>query len=190
MIGSVLVRMQAYMKETLGESEWKELLKKAGLPEDKIYRTISFYPEDELDRLMDVACEKIAIDRDVLFKKLGFDFGMYVLETYKMMFFSSWGALEVIEKAAPKVYKSIQYVDLRAPKTSFESERISPDEVIVRYRSARKNCAYILGIIDAVGEHFNEKLEVYHTRCQKNKSDECEIHVKLVKSRRFLHAKS
>jgi len=171
------------MINNLGGTEWKDILKKAGLPEDKIYRTICFYPDGEMDKLLEIACVKIGIDRDVLYKKLGLDFGRYLLKTYKVMFFPSWKTLDVIEKAAPKVFKSIQYVDLHAPKSSVVCERISPDEVIVHYQSERKMCPYILGIIDAMGEHFNEKLDVFHTRCQRNKGDECEIHVRLVKNK-------
>lgn len=181
MFGSLLVRFQAYMIGNLGQQAWKEILKGAGQPEDKVYRTIRFYPDDEYEKLLEIACAKIGIERDVLQKKLGLDFGRYLLKTYKVMFFPSWRTLDVIEKAAPKVFKSIQYVDLHAPKSTVRCERISPDEVVVYYQSERKMCPYILGIIDSMGEYYNEKLDVYHTKCQRNKASECEIHVKLVK---------
>lgn len=182
MFGSLMVRFQAYMINALGEEEWKDLLRQAGQPEDKVYRSIKFYSDDEFDKLVEIACGKIGIDKDVLYKKLGLDFGRYLLKTYKVMFFPSWRALDVIEKAAPKVFKSIQYIDAHAPKSSVVCERVSPEEVIVHYQSERKMCPYILGIIDAMGEYFNEKLEVSHTKCQRYKGSECEIHVKLIKS--------
>jgi predicted hydrocarbon binding protein len=184
MFGSVLVRFQAYISERLGKERWEEILSGASLPPDKIYRTARFYPDEELDSLLDSASKRLNLTKDVLYRQLGLDFGRYLIKTYRVMFFPSWRTMEVIEKAAPKVYKSIQFVDLNAPKSSVNCVRLSPTEVVVHYQSPRKMCPYILGIIDSMAEYFDEKIEVSHAHCMLSGADECEIHVKLIKAQK------
>lgn len=184
MIGSVFVRFQLYMNECHGRDSWKELLKESGIPTDKIYRSVRFYPDMEFDRLLACAIVKTGLSRDVFLRRLGHHCGAYIIETYKMMVLPSWRTMDVVEKVAGKIYRSIQFVDTNAPKSIFECERISNDELVLHYNSPRKMCFYILGIIDAVAEHFGEKIIDIHDQCMNTCEEalECTVTLRLIRS--------
>lgn len=180
MFGSVMVCLEQYMKERIGNSGWEIILANVGLEPDKTYRTVYFYPDKEFEALLKDCAAMTGMSISDLQRDLGRTFGRFLLKTYSRMFFPSWRALEVIEKAAPKVFNTIQLIDPYTPKSSVKTERVSPEEVIVYYQSPRQMCSYIMGIIDAMGMHFNEKLEVRHTTCMHKGDPLCEIHVTLV----------
>jgi hypothetical protein len=180
MFGSVMAKFQIYMVERLGTEGWKTILIEAGLPAAKNYHTIGYYPDEELELLLRVAAVKLGVSRNILFRDLGKDFGIYLISCYRMMFRSGWRTLDIIEKVAPKVFKISQLVDPKAPPSEVTCDRISPIEVIVHYNSPRKMCPYIFGIIDATGEYFEEKIWITHVRCMLEGAPECEIHVKLL----------
>jgi predicted hydrocarbon binding protein len=181
MFGAALVALQSSMIERMGSTNWKNLLVEAGLPADKVYRTARFYPDTEFFQLVEVAAAKAGISKEVLMQDLGKDFGRYLIKTYSMMFFPTWKTLDVIEKAAPKVYKTIQLVDFKALKSDVTCERLSEKEVVVHYTSPRLMCSYLQGIIFAMAEYFQEKVEVSQKQCMRVGGKECEIHVKLIK---------
>lgn len=182
MFGTVLVRFQQFVIDNYGQEEMYNIFQQLGLPKDTVFRTIKFYPDEQLDSMVEILAREVCLGQDSLYKKMGLDFGRYLIKTYKVMFFPSWRTLEVIEKAAPKVFRSIQFVDPNAPKSYVMCERLSKDEVILRYMSPRKMCPYILGIIDAMAEYFDEKVDVTHATCMRSGASECELHVKLIKA--------
>lgn len=184
MIGSVFVRFQIFMNECHGRDSWNELLQAAGFPPDKVYRSVRFYPDSEFDRLLHYALVKTRMPRDIFLRRLGQHCGAYIIETYKMMVLPRWRTLDVVEKVGAKIYSSIQFVDVNAPKSVFECQRVSPEELILTYDSPRKMCQYILGIIDAVADHFGEKVIDVHETCM-NTSEEalaCKITLRLVRA--------
>lgn len=178
MFGTALRCLQDHIVEKYGQHKWQALLQKAGFPPDKAYSSIRFYPDSEFERLVNAGTEEFKMDKNMLLRKFGKLFGEHLLKVYGRMFLKNWKSLEIVEKVAPKVFVTIQMVDPYTPKSSVKCERVSPDEVIVHYQSPRKMCVYISGIIDAVGEHFKEKLELTETQCMHQHKPECEIHVK------------
>lgn len=180
MFGTVMARLQKYIEVTHSTETWKEILEEAGFPPTKTYRILGHYPDAEWNVLIDLASRKLGVAKRELLHNLGKDFGRYLIRTYKIMFFPSWHSLDVIEKAAPIVYKTIQLIDPNTPKNEVGCERIAPDEVVVHYKSPRRMCDYVEGIIESMGEHFNEKLQCGHEKCMRKGGNECEIHVKLL----------
>lgn len=182
MFGSVMVRFQYFVTEKIGPEGWQSILTEAGLPPNKIYHNISYYPDEEFNHLLELTANKMHMSQTILYRDLGKDFGTYLISCYRMMFHAGWRTLDIVEKVAPKVFKISQLVDPKAPPAQVTSSRISPIDVVVHYKSPRKMCPYIMGIIDATAEYFNEKVKVAHVKCMLQNDDECEIHVKLLEA--------
>lgn len=178
LFGTALKCLQEFMIETYGEAKWRSLLAKAGLPPEKVYHTVRFYPDSEFQSLLDISSEEFRIDKNLLLRDFGKLFGEHLISVYGCMFLKQWKSLDVIEKVAPKVFVTIQFVDPYTPRSSVKCERVSPEEVVIHYHSPRKMCVYILGIIDAVGDHFREKLVIKETQCMHNNDRECVMHVR------------
>jgi len=180
--GSTLKCVQKYVIDNYGKEKWRSLLIKSGLPPDKVYHSISFYPDIEFEQLLKVCSLEFRTSQLALMRQFGKAFGTYLIGVYGRMFLKEWRSLDIIEKIAPKVFNSIQFVDPYTPSSSVTCEKIAPDEVVVHYQSPRRMCVYLFGIIDAVGEHFKENLEITQPKCMHSNDPECEIHVKLLNS--------
>ena len=176
-----LVRFQHYMIEKIGQEGWENILVSAGQPPDKKYSTVKYYPDTEFYGLIDAAVAKTGLPKDVLYRKLGKDCGQYLVKNYHAMFLKSWKTLDVIEKAAPKIYLITQVVEFHIQPKGFTTERISPNEVVIYYTSKRKLCIYFVGIIEAIAEYFNEQAVITQPCCMLNGDERCEIHVRLIK---------
>lgn len=183
MFGPLLVSFQNYMTAALGTEGWTNLLIKTGLPKDKIYHSLRFYPDEEFEQLLNIATIKLGISKDKLLRRLGKDFANYLLNSFGNMFLSSWTILDVLEKAAPPLYNAMQTIDPKAPKSYVRFKRLSSDEVILYYMSPRKMCNYIIGIIEGIADHHDEIITVSHSACMLLGASECEIHIKLIKQR-------
>jgi predicted hydrocarbon binding protein len=178
--GTALKSLQNFVLESYGEEKWLMLLEKADLPSDRVYHSIRFYPDSEFEQLLNICSQDFTINKNTLLRDFGKLFGEYLINMYGKMFLESWRSLDIIEKVAPKIFVTIQFVDPYTPRSSVKSKRVTPDEVVVYYKSPRKMCVYIMGIMDAVGEHFKEKLVITETKCMHKNDSECQIHVKRI----------
>lgn len=156
------------------------MLEKVDLPSNKVYHSMRFYPDIEFQQLVEQCSQDFKIEQNELLRDLGKSFGEHLFSVYSRMFSKNWRSLDVIEKVAPKVFTTIQFIDPYTPKSRVSCSRVSSEEVIVYYRSPRRMCVYICGIIEAVGEHFDEKLKITETQCMLKNGNECHIHVKKI----------
>lgn len=182
MMGSILAKLQVYLIERLGQDCWQSILVEAGLPPNKIYHTIQFYPDIELEHIINAACTKLHKPKEALYREIGKDFGKYLIGAYGLMFFPSWKTIDVIDKISPKIYKILQLIDPKTPKSEVRTKRISKNEVLVYYQSPRRMCEFIEGVYVAAGEHFKENIEIKQLQCMHQEAPECEIQIKLVES--------
>ncbi|MCB1112719.1 MAG: heme NO-binding domain-containing protein [Chlamydiales bacterium] len=178
MFGTALKCLQDFVLDNYGKEKWNQVLDQAGLSTNKMYHSIRFYPDAEFEQLIDVCAKDLRINKNTLLRDFGKIFGEHLISMYGGMFLKDWKSLDIIEKVAPKVFITIQFVDPYTPKSKVKCERVSPDEVVIHYQSPRKMCIYLFGIIDAVAEHFQEKLEITETGCMHQGDPECVIHVK------------
>ena len=49
---------------------------------------------------------------------------------------------------------------------------------LLLYKSERKLCDLLEGLIDGVAEHFNEKISYKHVKCMKENDDNCILEIK------------
>ena len=77
-------------------------------------------------------------------------------------------------------------------------ERLSPDEVVVRYASGRRMCGVARGIARGVADHYGDRVEIAEPSCMLRGDAECRIHVRAgsaaaparERGRRALHPRS
>jgi hypothetical protein len=64
---------------------------------------------------------------------------------------------------------------------SFTYEEAGADELVIHYRSARKLCAFMEGLLDGVALYFQEEIQHEQRRCMHTGSDHCEFALKFSK---------
>jgi hypothetical protein len=76
-----------------------------------------------------------------------------------------------------KVHKQATKNILNATPPRFEYEELPDGRLLMHYRSERKLCSVLRGLILGVGIYFNEKLQVMETACMNNGSPRCTMEV-------------
>ncbi len=79
----------------------------------------------------------------------------------------------VIHVEVRKLYKDTELPD-------FKYSEPSPNELIMSYRSKRKLCPLIEGLIAGVGEYFNSPINLRQTQCLLNGAPSCDFHLSFV----------
>ena len=59
----------------------------------------------------------------------------------------------------------------------FEFEELPDRRLLMHYRSDRRLCDALRGLIAGVGIHFNEELQIKETSCMKNGDPQCTMEV-------------
>jgi len=76
-----------------------------------------------------------------------------------------------------KVHKQVTKNVLNAKPPSFEYEELPDGRLLMHYRSERKLCAVLRGLILGVGIYFDEELQVKETACMNNGESQCTMEV-------------
>ena len=182
MHGSILQQLQKYVEEKFGKHIWRELLQAAGQPQDQVFQRASLYPDEIIIAICNAAVQKTSIPLTNLLEDFGFFLGNYLLETYAVIINPSWKTLDLIEKTEEYIHKTLVRTDpshFSPPKLI--PKRISPDEVVIYYNSARKMCPLAVGIGKAIAHFYKETIEITQPHCMFKGDAQCELHFKRVK---------
>ncbi len=76
-----------------------------------------------------------------------------------------------------KVHQQVTKNILNAKPPSFEYEELPDGRLLMHYRSERRLCAVLRGLILGVGIHFGEELQVKETACMNKGDTQCTMEV-------------
>lgn len=86
-------------------------------------------------------------------------------DIYGYLISGDWKTLGVIAKADGTIHGVVREQNPGAKPPILHTIRRSADEVVLIYGSARKMCAFAIGIARGVAMHFNETLEITQAKC-------------------------
>jgi predicted hydrocarbon binding protein len=99
-----------------------------------------------------------------------------LLETYGVHVDKDWTGLELIANVERYIH-----IALRAKQVStytppeLESGWLDEETVSVVYRSDRQLCSLARGIVDGVGDYFDEPFDIEEPACMHDGDDYCEL---------------
>ena len=160
MKGDIPVCLQEMVETNYGKETWINVLKRAGQDEDFYLYGHHDYEDELVVSLFKKSCEVCGID----FNQLSDLFGetwmkSYVTGRYFAFFIgknNSKDFLMSMGKVHEKVTNKIE--NARPPK--FLYEEIDENTITMEYVSQRNLQPIWLGLVKAVGKHFNEKIEM------------------------------
>ncbi len=162
-----------------GEQTWKALLEGIGQSTYKIYFPIAEYPDEEIVALAQAAAGALNLPLPVVLEDFGGFAGHKLVSFYHMYVKSkNWKTFGVIENAGDNIHDSIHRHNPRRSPPTIRAQRQSDNELILYYRSKRKLCPVVKGIVTGLGEVFNESFEISHDQCMLHGAHECIFHIK------------
>lgn len=179
MHGLIFSELKKYVTTKLGPAAWPALLKEANLA-NRIYLTGDTYPDAEAVALVSAASRITKQPAGAILE----DFGEFItpdlIETYRPFIKSKWKTLDMIEHTEETIHKAVRLRDPGAAPPQLKSRRVSPREVEIVYKSARKMCGVAKGIARGVAKHYGEQVSVTESSCMHQGAPQCTISIKLM----------
>mgnify|MGYP001591517221 FL=1 len=162
-----------------GEKTWKALLEGIGQSSYKIYFPIAEYPDEEIVALAQTAAGALNLPLPLVLE----DFGAYVghkLVSFYHMYVKSknWKTFDIIENAGENIHDAVHRHNNKRVPPHIRAQRQSDNELVLFYRSKRKLCPVVKGIVTGLGEVFHESFDVHEEQCMLHGAHECVFRVK------------
>jgi predicted hydrocarbon binding protein len=176
--GIVHAEFQEYVVERLGPGRWARSVERAGLT-GKTYSPNASYPDEELLALVLAVSQDIDEPLDAVLTSFGRTIVPGLLATYAAFIDRRWGAAEVLEHVERVVHRTIRLQDPQATPPYLTAERRSDDEVVIRYTSPRRLCAFGKGLIHGVADHYGRRATIHDEACMHRGDEACVLRVAL-----------
>lgn len=149
----------------------------AGEPSYLITRA---YPDDAFTQLVTRLAEAVGADRETLVR----DFGSFAGErTFVLLYPSAYeeagSARAFLLGVEARIHELVRSTVPDAEPPELEVEPLGEDGVRIRYRSERRLCALLEGLVRGTAAHFGERPELRHERCMHGGEQACVVDVRL-----------
>lgn len=175
MKGVIFNLLESVVSEELGEAAWDRSLADAGV--DGAYTSLGSYPHEELGRLALALSGPLGLEPDEVVRWFG-RHALGRLAALYPQFFDGHDAtgpflLTLNDIIHPEVRKLYPGADVPV----FDYRLVTPERVLMGYRSRRGLCAFGEGLIEGAAEHYGQTVAVSQPTCSKRGDSECEFDV-------------
>jgi predicted hydrocarbon binding protein len=178
MHGIIFAELRKYIETRLGPTVWESVTAQAGV--DQTFLATSTYPDEQAMRLVSAAGAIAERPVPELLEEFGEFIAPDLLEVYKPLIKPEWSALDLLERTEETIHTVVRIREPGAAPPQLHCTRVSPDEVVVLYRSRRRLCAVAKGIIRGIARHYHERVQVTEETCMHRGASECRIVVRRV----------
>ncbi|MDH4262744.1 MAG: heme NO-binding domain-containing protein [Spirochaetia bacterium] len=182
MKGIIFTYLEEFVIKNAGIEAWDTLLETTHLKtEDGVFVSPGNYPDEDLFALVAAGSKNLNLPmNDVIYA-----FGEFVASKYHQDYtdffkpgMSAKTLLNSVDKIIHVEVKKL-YPDVHLPQ--FQYEDPAPDKLVMKYFSTRKLCVLAKGLINGVGNLYNEKIEISEPLCMHNGADHCRLELTFVK---------
>lgn len=160
MHGIIHFELKKFVEQHYGGHEtWDALLNAAGLS-DNVYLPNEAYPDEHLGSILQVASKATGKSIDTLQREFGEFMVPDLVRTYGAYIRKEWRLLDFLENIENTIHGTVRRTNPGAAPPVLTISRISADEVVIEYSSARRMFGVLHGILNGVINHYAEKVHV------------------------------
>ncbi len=178
MHGIVHAEFREYVVQTLGSEGWARSVDRAGLA-GRTYSPNASYPDEELLALVLAVSHISGEPLDAVLTSFGRAIVPALLTTYAAFVDQRWDAADVLEHVERVVHRTIRLQDPEATPPYLTAERRAADEVLIRYTSPRRLCAFGKGLVHGLASHYGRSATIHDEACMHRGDDACLLRVVL-----------
>ncbi len=180
MHGLIFSEFKKFIEQKYGEDTWKTILKESGF-ENKIYLAVSSYPDSEFFKILEDSSKILNKDRNLILEEFGRFIVKDLAKVFKSLVKPEWDILSFLENFDKHIHRMIRIKYPGAKPPAIFCERKSENEVILHYRSPRKLCKFVKGIIKESAKFFKSTVVVHEIKCSLYGAEECIFIVRKIK---------
>ena len=176
MKGIVFNLLEAFIVQNWGDAAYESVLDSAdlGCP---FFVGAQTYPDSELTKLITTMCAQQEQDPKVALRAFG-RFCFPRLAAKYPTFLEGYTDLKVfLFMVDSVVHIEVQKLLPGARTPRFEYQHLGPGRLRLNYRSERKLCALMEGLLEGAADHFGVAVEYEHVCCMHEGADHCGLEI-------------
>jgi Haem-NO-binding len=171
--GLILVSFRDYLAAEHGTSTEQDVLE--GEP---LYLLSDAYADERFTNLVERACELTGVRRDTLLC----DFGAFAAEKtfarlYPALFDLSGTARSFLLTVETRIHEVVRVAVPGALPPELVVSESGHNAVSIVYRSRRKLCAMLRGLVEGTARHYGEAVDIEERACMHRGDATCTFHV-------------
>ncbi len=164
MHGSICVILKKFIEQNYGKETWSEILRLAG-HDGLVLSPIQNYPDEAVFAIVGATCEHLEIDMTTGLEAVGRFATPELVRFAKGMLHPDWKTFELLANIETLIHRTIRVSNPDADPANIQAFELSDDQVQVVYSSQRGLCALAHGILQGLGDVFDEELTVVQNTC-------------------------
>jgi hypothetical protein len=160
MHGIIHFELKKFVEQHYGGHEtWDSLLQSANLA-DNVYLPNAAYPDEHLGQILKEASKATGKSIDVLQREFGEFIVPDLVRTYGAYIRKEWKLLDFLENIEEAIHGTVRRTNPGAAPPQLKISRVSAEEVLIEYSSARRMFGVLHGILNGVIKYYQEKVHV------------------------------
>ena len=180
MHGSICVILKKFVEQSHGKETWQEILRLAG-HDGLVLSPIQSYPDEAVFAIVGATCEHLEVDMQTGLEAVGKFAAPELVRFARGMLHPDWKTFELLANIETLIHRTIRVSNPDAEPATIQAFELSDDEVQVVYSSQRGLCALANGILQGLGDVFDEELKVVENTCAHKGDPFCTFTVTKVK---------
>lgn len=177
MKGVVFNLLESFVSENFGDAAYFDILEKTPLQTQEPFIGPATYPDSDLVALAVNVCAaaKLSLADGVrAFGKFCFPKLLAVNPNFAK---DKKSATEFLLSVHDIIHVEVRklYQDAKTPHFTYKD--VKENALTVEYRSERKLCFFMEGLIEGLAQHFNEKVSYKHVNCMHQGHDHCRFEI-------------
>jgi len=182
MKGIIFTYLEEFVIQNAGIEAWDLLLESTPLKtENGVFVSPGNYPDEDLFALVIAGSNHLKLPMD----KVVYSFGEFVAAKYHQDYgnffkpgLTTKSLLHSVDQIIHVEVKKL-YPDVHLPR--FQYEDPAPDKLVMKYYSTRKLCVLAKGLINGIGNIYNENVEIHEPVCLHKGDDHCRLELTFTK---------
>jgi predicted hydrocarbon binding protein len=178
--GIILKTLKDYIVERHDRETWEAIQAKAGR-EGEMYVAVGHYEEEVTEGLLEAALDVT----DTSMSDFMYDWGVWIIPPIVDIYGSTyideeWDGLELISQIE-NIHTMLRKrrMGQMAPPV-LEIEASGDESLTIGYQSPREWCEWIPGLVEGVGNYYDEEFEIEEPQCMLEGDEQCRFHVERV----------
>jgi len=162
MKATIVLCIKEIIEKKFGKDKFKEILKKSGFEEEKVFFAAMDIEDDKVLKIVDNAIKILNVNKNDFFELFGeYWVTGYATKIYKPYFLLSSNAKEFLSNMKT-VHELVTKISKSSNPPDFEYEKRSNEDnkLIMHYKSKRGLSFLMPGLIKGVAKHYNESVDV------------------------------
>jgi predicted hydrocarbon binding protein len=178
MNGLIFIEIGRFAQSQIGDENWRQALRLAGVPEQFYYR-VADYPDEEAAAHLSILSSLMHEPVESILTNLGEYIVPDLIKMARYWIDPGWKTLDLIANTEHTIHEMLRSEGSQTNPPRLRCRRTA-DAVIIDYDSPRRMCALAKGIILGVARHYGETVSIDEPACMLQGDDGCHLVVRVV----------